>query len=265
MLAAVLGVLAPLLATTPATAAMSSFHAWISCDPVTQTIATGVAGQYGVQPNLAVRVEFKVETGYYATATTSASIPAKGSVTTVAGQSTATGDLTVSGYTRSAPISDYLFYTEKVIATVKNTSGGIVATRTATCDYDVRSSVTLTCDRDAQTITARVTGSQFNEPQPVGVRIQYERSTLYRFSESAPSFRLSRYTAATHTVTPVNGEVSDTGWSNHLTSDPYYYEETVWATISSPYTGRILGRGSATCTYSQTELTDGTGLSFEAL
>jgi hypothetical protein len=117
--AAVLGLLASLLATTPAVAAVNSFHAWITCDPVTNTIAIGVTGQYGVQPNLSVKVDFTVESGYYATATTSASIPAKGSVTTVAGRSTASGDLTVNGYTRSFPISNYLFYTEKVTATVK--------------------------------------------------------------------------------------------------------------------------------------------------
>ncbi|HEU4948557.1 MAG TPA: hypothetical protein VFT31_15515 [Kribbella sp.] len=250
LLGPVLGLLASLLTATPAAAAVNSFHAWITCDPVTNTITTGVTGLYGVQPNLAVTVDFKVETGYYATATTSASIPAKGSVTTVVGRSAANGDLTVSGYTRSFPISNYLFYTEKVSATVKNTSGGILATRTATCDYDLRTIATLTCDRDAQTITARVEGSQFNEPQPMGLRIQYERSILFQSSATDPAFRLTRYTAATHTVTPVNGTITDTGWSNPQTTDPYYYEETVWATISSPYTGRTLGRATATCIYS---------------
>jgi hypothetical protein len=229
---------------------VTSFHAWITCDPVTNTIATGVTGQYGVQPNLDVKVDFTVESGYYATATTSASIPAKGSVTTVAGRSAASSDLTVNGYTRSFPISSYLFYTEKVTATVKNTSGGILTSRTATCDYDRHTNVTLTCDHDAQTITARVEGSQFNEPQPMGLQIQYERSIVSQSSATDPIFTVTRYTVATHTVTPVNGTIADTGWSNPKTTDPYYYAETVWATVSSPYTGRTLGRGTATCIYS---------------
>jgi hypothetical protein len=250
LLAGGLGLLATLLVGGPAAAAVNLFHASITCDPVTNKITTGVSGLYGVQPNLDVTVDFKVEAGYYATATTSAKIPAMGSVTTVAGRSAADGDLTVSGYSRSWPISDYLFYTEKVSATVKNKSGGILLVRTATCDYDVRSKVTLTCDREAQTITAKVEGSQFDEPQPWGLRIQYDRSSLWQRAATDPAFRVARYTAATHTVTPVNGTISDVGWARQQTTDPYYYEETVWATISSPYTGRVLGRGTATCVYS---------------
>lgn len=249
LLAAVVGLLASLLATTPATAAVNSFHAWIICDPVANKITTGVTGMYGVQPNVAVKVEFKVESGYYATATTSASIPAKGSVTTVAGRSTPTGDLTVNGYTRGFPISNYLFYTEKVTATVKNTSGGILATRTATCDYDTHTNVTLTCDHDTQTITARVEGTQYNEPQPMGLLIQYERSSTGQTAPGDPAFTLTRYTRTNHGVLPVNGTITDTGWSDPHT-DMYYYSETVWATVSSLYTGRILGRGTATCVYS---------------
>lgn len=250
LLAAVLGLLASLLATTPATAAVTSFHAWITCDPVTNKITTGVTGMYGVPANVAVKVAFTVETGYYATATTSATIPAKGSVTTVAGRSAANGDLTVNGYTRSFPISNYLFYTEKVSVTVKDTSGGILATRTATCDYDTHTNVTMTCDNDAQTITARVEGSQYNEPQPTGLRIQYERSSTYQGSPTDPAFTLTRYTRTNRTVMPVNGTITDTGWSDPHTFDAYYYSETVWATVSSQYTGRILGRGTATCVYS---------------
>ncbi|NEA34985.1 hypothetical protein [Streptomyces sp. SID13031] len=249
LLASVVGLLAALLLTSPAAAAATSFHAWITCDPVTNKIATGVTGQYGVAANTAVKVEFKVESGYYATATTSAKIPATGSTTTVAGKSTASSDLTVKGYTRDFPISGYIFYTEKVTATVKNTAGGILTSRTATCDYDRHTTVTLTCDHDTQTITARVDGVQFNEPQPMGLGIKWERSTTSQNSATDPAFTMQRFTWATHTVSPVNGTITDVGFSSPAT-DRYYQSQTVWATVSSPYTGRTLGSGTATCVYS---------------
>jgi hypothetical protein len=249
LLAGVVGLVAALLVTSPAAAAATSFHAWITCDAVTNKITTGVTGQYGVAANTAVKVEFKVESGNYATATTSAKIPATGSVTTVAGKSTASGDLTVKGYTRDFPISGYLFYTEKVTATVKNTAGGILTSRTATCNYDRHTNVTLTCDHDAQTITARVEGSQFGEPQPMGLEIKWERSTTSQNSATEPALTMERFTWATHTVSPVNGTITDVGFSSPAT-DRYYQSQTVWATVSSPYTGRTLGSGTATCAYS---------------
>jgi hypothetical protein len=84
----------------------------------------------------------------------------------------------------------------------------------------------------------------------MGLRIQYERSSVSQSSATDPIFTPTRYTAATHTVRPVNGNIADTGWSNPQTTDPYYHAQTVWATVSSPYTGRTLGRGTATCIYS---------------
>ncbi|MEV8378446.1 hypothetical protein AB0P21_37250 [Kribbella sp. NPDC056861] len=216
---------------------------------MTNKIATGVTGSYGVPANTAVKVEFKVEFGYYATAAASAKIPAMGSVTTVAGKSSAAGDLTVSGYSRSFPISANLFYTEKVAATVKDAAGNILTSRTATCNYDRRTNVTLTCDHETQTITARVEGAQFNEPQPMGLQIKYERSTTSQASAIDPVFTMQRFTWATKGVSPVNGAFSQVGFSDPAT-DYYYQSQTVWATVSSPYTGRVLGFGTATCVYS---------------
>jgi hypothetical protein len=249
LLAGVVGLLGALLVISPASAAVTSFHAWITCDPVTNKVATGVTGQYGVAANTAVKVEFKVESGYYATAATSAKIPATGSTTTVAGKSTASGDLTVKGYSRDFPIGGYLFYTEKVTATVKNTAGGILTSRTATCDYDRHTNVTLTCDHETQTITARVDGVQFNEAQPMGLDIKWERSTTSQGSATDPAFTMARFTWATHHVTPVNGTITDVGFSSPAT-DQYYSSQTVWVTVSSPYNGRTIGSGTATCVYS---------------
>lgn len=249
VLAGVVGLVAALVVGAPASAAVSSFHAWITCDPVTNKIATGVTGQYGVAANTAVKVEFKVESGFYATPTSSAKIPATGSVTTVAGKSTATGDLTVKGYTRDFPMSGYIFYTEKVTATVKNSAGGILTSRSASCNYDRHTNVTLTCDHETQTITARVDGTQFGEQQPMGLEIKWERSTTSQSSATDPVFTMTRFTWKTHLVTPVNGTITDVGFSDPAT-DGYYQSQTVWATVSSPYTGRTLGSGTATCVYS---------------
>ncbi|WP_433009165.1 hypothetical protein [Kribbella sp. CA-294648] len=249
LLAAVAGLLGALLVGTPASAAGTSFHAWITCDAGTNKITTGVTGQYGVPANTAVKVEFKVESGYYATATASAKIPATGSVITVAGKSSATGDLTVNGYTRDFPISGYLFYTEKVTATVKDTAGGILTSRSASCNYDHHTTVTLTCDHDTQTITARLDGAQYGEAQPMGLDIKWDRSTTSQASATDPVFTMQRFTWATHNVTPANGTITDVGFSSPAT-DRYYQSQTVWATVSSPYTGRTLGSGTATCVYS---------------
>ncbi|MEV6411432.1 hypothetical protein [Kribbella sp. NPDC051718] len=249
LVAGVVGLVGGLLVGSPASAAGTSFHAWITCDPVTNKVATGVTGQYGVAANTAVKVEFKVESGYYATATTSAKIPAVGSTTTVAGKSTASGDLTVKGYSRDFPISGYIFYTEKVTATVKNTAGGIITSRTASCDYDRHTNVTLTCDHETQTITARVDGVQFNEPLPMGLEIKWERSTTSQETASDLVWTMQRFVWKTHGVTPVNGTISDVGFSDPAT-DRYYQSQTVWATVSSPYNGRTIGSGTATCVYS---------------
>jgi hypothetical protein len=248
VLAGGLGLIASLLTGSPAGAAVNYFHAWITCDPVTNQITTGVTGLYGVAPSWDVVVDFKVESGYAATATTSAAIPATGSVTSVPGRSTAAGDLTVAGYSRNWPISNHLFYTEKVVATVKNTSGGILATRTAMCHRDLRSTVTMTCDRAAQKITARIEGTQFNEYEPGGLWIRYERE--WRSGSATGPIFSSRFTEATHALRSVDGAFSDVGWVKQMTTDPEFYEETVWATVILAGTGRTIGYGTATCVYS---------------
>lgn len=251
VLAAATGLLLPLLATAPATAATTTFHAWITCDPATNTIRTGVTGVGGVVANWPVKVDFKVESGYSATATTSAKIPAFGTTTTVAGKSDANGDLTVAGYQRSFPISSNLFYTEKVVATVKNLAGDFLAERSASCAYDTRTTVTLDCDRDAKTVTARIEGTQYNEPQQQAMELKYEYGTVAKSSTGEPVFGTARYLRTTHTKSAINGNFSDVGWTDNV-SEPQpgvSLERTVWVTVRSPYTGRTLGFGTATCVW----------------
>ncbi|GAB3920606.1 hypothetical protein GCM10029976_006400 [Kribbella albertanoniae] len=253
-LAAVLaatGLLIPLLATAPAAAATTKFHAWITCDPATNAIRTGITGVGGVAANWPVTVDFKVESGYSATATTSARIPAFGTTTTVAGKSDANGDLTVAGYQRSFPISSNLFYTEKVVATVKNLSGDVLAERSASCAYDTRTTVTLTCDRDAKTVTARAEGVQYNEPQQQAMELKYEYGSVAKSSTGEPVFGTARYLRTTHYQSAVNGSFSDLGWTDTVPElqPGISLERTVWVTVRSPHTGRTLGFGTATCVW----------------
>jgi hypothetical protein len=248
LLAGCLGLLGSVLTSASSAAAVSTFQAWITCDSVTNTVKTGVSGPFG-EPNLDVSLEFKVQWGFSATATTSASIPATGRTTTVSARSSASGDLTANGYSRAWPVSAYLFYTEKVDVTIKNRSGGILAYRSASCSRDLRTVVTLTCDRDAQTITAKAEGTQFNEYAPGGLWIRYDRETKSR-SQDGPTF-ISYYPSwAGHMVMPANGAFSDVGWVSRPRTDLYHYEETVWATIILAGTGRTIGHGTTTCVFS---------------
>ncbi|GAA1676985.1 hypothetical protein ACFTSF_21055 [Kribbella sp. NPDC056951] len=250
--AAAAGLLLSLLTVVPASAATNGFRAWITCDPATNTIRTGVTGVGSVAANWPVKVDFKVESGYSATATTSAKIPAFGTTTTVSGKSDADGNLTVAGYQRSFPISSNLFYTEKVVATVKNLSGDFLAERSAYCAYDTRTKVTLSCDEEASTITAAVEGAQYNEPQPSGLEIKYEYETTAKSRTNEPVFGTARYLRATHRRSAVDGAFSDVGWTDTITYRPpgVYGTRTVWVTVRSPYTGMTLGSGTASCDYS---------------
>ncbi|MFB6721087.1 hypothetical protein ACFCV3_13040 [Kribbella sp. NPDC056345] len=249
VLAAAAGLLLSLLTVVPASAATNAFRAWITCDPATNTIRTGVTGVGGVAANWPVKVDFKVESGYSATATASARIPAFGTTTTVAGKSDANGNLTLAGYQRSFPISSNLFYTEKVVATVKNLNGDFLAERSASCAYDTRTTVTLTCDQDANTVTAAVAGTQYNEPQPSGTELKYEYGAVAKSSNGTPVFGTARYLRTTHNVSAVNGSFSDVGWTDNVPElEPgVTLERTVWVTVRSPYTGRTIGFGTATC------------------
>jgi hypothetical protein len=236
-----------------ADAATGKVQAVVTCDPTTNTITASVSSGAGwFAPNSPVTVEFQVYAGsYVTTAGTSGMIPT-GSRTTVAATTAADGSLSVTGYTRSWQAANYLFYTETARVTVRNGAGQWMYERDGTCTHDLRTTVTLDCDREAHTITARAAGVNYRANGTV--RVSYLYSTTSQASAGSPRFTSSYapYPYATpHTVTAsAAGTWSDVGYViKYPTGDPYYLDQRLQVEVRDGSTGWVVGRGSAYCLY----------------
>jgi hypothetical protein len=156
------------------------------------------------------------------------------------------GSLSVSGYSRSWQASDYLFYTETVRVTVRNGAGQSLVVKEATCTRDLGTTATIDCDQAAHTITARTAGAGFIRNDPV--RIAYFVSATSQATADSPRF--SSFSLGTpdivHTQIPVAGAWSDTGFAINITTDFFYYAESIQVRVTTG-TGLLVGQGSASC------------------
>jgi hypothetical protein len=244
------GLLAP---ASPAQAAPVPFVAVVNCDAASGTIKVGTAGGTGYAtgseftPNMPVTVEFQTLRTSWSTTTTDGTTP-PGNKITVSATTDAKGGLTITGYTKPWRGKSYQFYGETVRATVRNAQGQYLTYRDGTCTRDVRTVVTLTCDRDGHAITARVTGSRFT--RNAWTSVEYTYTSTYQ--ASADSGRWTRRNTSppdvVHTAKPVDGEWSDVGFTHPVKDDPYYLSETVFVEVRHPH-GYVIGRGTASCVY----------------
>jgi hypothetical protein len=245
---------AAFLSPARAAYATTALKASITCDSTTNTISTSVSGGQNLfTPNMPVNVRFLVYYGSYVSATTESLISAKGSSITVPTTTAADGSVSVAGYTRSWQASDYVFYTETVRVTVLSTAGAELGSSQATCTRDLRTTVTLDCDQEAHTITARSAGVGFTQMAVPGtVRVEYEYSSTQQAAPGYPTFTrvLMGTPDVVHSVaTTETGAWSDLGYVHNITTDPYYRDETVVVVVKDPSNSLVIGRGSAFCVY----------------
>jgi hypothetical protein len=245
---------AVLLSPARAAYALTPLKASIVCDSTTNTISTSVSGGAGYfTPNMPVNVRFLVYSGTYVTETAEGIVSAVGSSITVPTTTAADGSVSIAGYTRSWQASDYVFYTETVKVSVLNTSGAELGSSQATCTRDLRTTVTLDCDPEAHTITARSAGVGFTQMDWAGsVRVEYLYSTTNQPAPGYPTFTssLALYPNGVHyPTTTETGSWSDLGYVQTITTDPYYYSETVVVVVRDRANSYIIGSGSASCVY----------------
>jgi hypothetical protein len=242
-----------LLPVEPATAATPP-AASITCDSATDTISTRLSG--ALAPNYSYQLKFEVYQGsYVTTAQAMGTIPAKGTSVTVPVTTGSDGLVSVAGYTRGWPAQSYLFYTETVRVHVLRASDGVqVESHDATCAYDLRTRLTVACDRQAHTVTATTDARSY--PGGEHLVIAYRSVTT---SQSTPdSLRFTSQVLGPadfyHTAqVPASGTWSDAGYTITFTTDPYYYERSTTIVVTDQ-SGLVVGSGAAGCVYA-----DGTG------
>lgn len=249
---------AALTTAAPAHAAAAFPTVVVTCDDVANRVTAGTAGGNGYfQPNLNVTVTFRYLTGSYVR-DGSMGAPASLAPVTVNARTGADGSLVTSGYVRAWPgAAGYDFYTETVRAVVTNRSTGAgIVTIEGTCTVDRRTTVTLSCDTAANTVTARVSGARFVEheagyPPLSRVSVAYYRIRTTQATPDAPRFRGGVLGGPdfTHSVPVTDGRWSETGYTVTLPEGYYYYREDLTITVSGGPYNRIVGRASTSCEY----------------
>lgn len=229
-------------------AAGTTFRSAIGCDSTTDTITAGVSGG-SLTPGLRVNVEFLVQSGSFVTAATQGSIPQRGQTVTVPAVAAADGSVSATGYSRAWPSGSYLFYTETVSATVRNTAGAFLMSSSATCFRDVRTTVTLSCDPQAHTITAATAGTGYTRTYLGSVRVEY--TTVTTRQATRDSLRWRGYNTMppdfSYNARVTAGAWSDAGYVHNVTGDPYYLDEALTVLVRD--NGLLVGRGEAGCVY----------------
>lgn len=253
VLGALVGAVAALLPVGTASAATPP-KATINCDSRLGWVNTNVTGGAGyLSADMPVQVDFQVFYGSYVTASTASVIPAIGSHRTAAATTGADGSLAVVGYGRGWPIKSDLFYTETLQATITNSAGGELWQGRATCTRDLRTTVTLTCDRTAHTVTAQVAGTGYDKPRLDQVVVAYTISSTSQQSAGDPRFTVvSSGPSISHVVQPDSaGALSDLGYVHqvHSDPDPFYYSETLTVEVVDRVTNVTVGRGATACVY----------------
>lgn len=262
---ATIGFLAPASAARAAT----QLTATINCDPATGVITTSAAGTLLApgQPPTAVRVEFRRTGGVQVTATTSTILAPSTLPYAVPATTTSSGDISAVGYRgRFAPATS-LYYREAIQVTFKNAATGeTYTTREASCAYDQRSTVTLTCDPPAGTVTAAVTGHDGQAGAETGAGrptiVGYRTAEISQATADGPRFRSEPLGSAwevTHRLTQAaDGTWADTGYVHPITNHPYYYAEELTVGVLD-LNGTIVGSGTAQCVLYDGSLTPAGG------
>lgn len=231
-----------------AQAAPGPLRPTIVCDQATGTVSTAVTGGNFV-PNHPLTVDFQVQYGSaVSTAGRQTIIPQRGQTTSVPTRSLADGTVAVTGYSHPWTPSAYVFYTETVRVSVKNSSGYVLSFQDAICTKDPRTTVTLTCDLATLTVTAQTAGVGYAPTRSVGV--DYKWVITSQATPTGPRWtqqQLGPYPDVSHARVVTDGAWSDTGYTRTWTAAPYYYRETLTVTVRDLNTAVIIGRGTATC------------------
>ncbi len=103
-------------------------------------------------------VEFQRRSGRNVSLTATTSVPPLATPVKTTVMSTLAGGVTANGYTNTFTPATSLYYREAVVVTFKSLTGQVYATRQATCERDLRTTVAVTCDPVAGTVTATVLG-----------------------------------------------------------------------------------------------------------
>jgi hypothetical protein len=247
-----------LLITPTAAMAAGGLRAYITCDAETGAVTTWTSGwllAVGTPPTR-VTVEFQRSGGRRVSATTSASLPPLAQPFTTTATTTTSGDITATGYTGTFNPATSLFYQEKLIVTFKNAStGAFYTTREASCEYDQRTTVSLTCDPNAGTVTATVAGvnAQAGASSGAGrpVRIGYRVARTSQSSKDDPAYRSVTlgpgWDVERQLTRAADGTWTDPGYVHTITRNPYYYAEELTVGILDTY-GAVVGWGATRCT-----------------
>ena len=247
-----------LVAPITARAATPPLRANITCDAQTGAVKTWASGTLFTPgtPPAPVTVEFQRRGGTVVTATTSAPLASAAVPLPVKTTSTSSGEVNATGYkTTFNPVTS-LYYREKLVVTFKNAAGATLTTREATCDHDQRTTVTLTCDPAAGTVTVAVTGVNGKAGAANGAgrpaRIGLRHVQTVQHGQHDPRFRGELLGPGWDTERRIT-QAADGTWSDPafvrstITSDPYYYAEELTVGVFDTY-GAIVGWGTARCT-----------------
>lgn len=247
-----------LLITPTAAMAVTPLKAFITCDAETGAITTAASGNLlpaGTAPTR-VTVEFQ-RRGTRVTATTSGPLTPLAQPFTTTATTTASGDIAATGYVGTFSPASSLYYQEQVTVTVKNPASGVTyATREATCAHDLRTTVSMTCDPVATTLTVTVAGINGQAGTSLGAgrptRIGYRFSKISQSQKGDPVFRSDSFPWVWDLERPLT-QAADGTWADpgfvHTPgrSDLNYYAEEVSVGIFD-MSGTLVGGGAAKCT-----------------
>ncbi|MBB4754084.1 hypothetical protein [Actinoplanes lobatus] len=251
--AVVVGLLVPATAASAAT----PLRATITCDAATGVITTSASGSLFVPgPAKQVTVEFQRRTGVRVTATARTVLAPLAQPFRVTTTSTTSGDVSAAGYTGTFDPVTALFYREQLTVTFKDAAtGATLTTREATCDHDQRTSVTLTCDPVAGTVTAVVDGVSGTVGDSSGggsaSRVSYHIATIKQQTPNVPTYRNEilggGWDIEHRVVSAADGTWSDTGYVHTISGNPYRYSEEVTVGVFDLYGIRV-GTATGACT-----------------
>jgi hypothetical protein len=246
---------AGLLVPATAASAAAPLQASITCDPVTGAITTSASGNlFAPGRPRPVVVQFQ-RRGVNLTPTGLTSVPALAPPFKVTEMSWITGDVAATGYTATFDPATSLYYRENLTVTFMDIGGFVYTTREASCQRDVRTTVTLTCDPAAHTVTATVAGHDGNAGASNGAgrvnRVGYRTITTSQATANEPRFRgglLGDGWDMQHSlVRAADGTWADQGYVHTISSNPYYYAEELTVGVFDTF-GTLVGGGFAKCT-----------------
>ncbi|MGI5169910.1 hypothetical protein ACQEU3_36715 [Spirillospora sp. CA-253888] len=178
-------------------------------------------------------------------------IPSTGVLATVSATTGANAFIDVAGYSKTWQPANHLFYTETVRATVRRPGdNAVVAQREGTCTYDARTTLTLTCDKQAGVFAAR---SRATAMRPnTTYRVEYLLKSKSQSAPGDPVWSTGPFLYKTVEATATaDGALDVTGFSQPG-SDKQRQEYWVTAEVKERRHGVIVGRADAYCLYSPT-------------